>query len=62
VQTARGPYLRKPLIVKNAIDGNGQTHFSLLFIRSRQAKISEDVAGTGNYVKFVFGLAILRLG
>ena len=30
-------------------------HLDLLLIRPRQAKISEDVAGTGNYVKFVIG-------
>ena len=30
-------------------------HLGLLLIRPRQAEISEDVAGTRNYVKFVFG-------
>src|SRR5713226_8653425 len=55
VQAPRGPCLREPLMLKNAIYGNSQAHLGLLLIRLRQAKISEDVAGTGNYVKFVFG-------
>jgi len=54
VQTPRGPYLREPAIVKNAVDGNGQAHLGLFLIRPGKAKISKNVARAGNYIKSVF--------